>query len=170
MAYPGCAIWQYADFDLNLWDAWAARLAIPLESLNALAASTTRYTERPGGGTEALPYLKPPRRTIREHYVHIDDGQFENTGDYYSNPGEVWQIITDVLEERPAHILLYAHGGVTSCGSAAARVGRWREIFKANRIHDINFIWETGFTEELGDILRSKLGLTERSASGFSDW
>lgn len=170
VTYPGCAIWQYADFDRNLWDAWVARLALPLESMEALAASTTRYTERPGGGTEAAPDLKPPRPIIREHYIHIDDGHFDNSGDYYSNAGEVRQILTDVVTDRPDHILLYAHGGLTNPGSGAARVGKWREVFKANRIHDINFIWETGFTEELGDILRAKLGLTERRASGFSGW
>jgi hypothetical protein len=170
VTYPGCAIWQYADFDENLWDAWVARLALPLESMEALAAGTTRYTERPGGGTEAAPNVKPPRPSIREHYIHIDDGQFDNTGDYYSNPGEVRQIIHDVLTDRPPHILLFAHGGLNNAGSGAARVARWRQIFQANRIHEIHFIWETGFTEELTDILRSKLDLTERRASSFSGW
>lgn len=170
ITYPGCAIWQYADFDENLWDAWVARLALPLESMEALAATTTRYTERPGGGTEAAPDLKPPRPTIREHYVHIDDGHFLDAGDYYSNPGEVRQIITEILSDRPEHILLFAHGGLNNSGSAAARVGRWRPVFQANRIHEIHFIWETGFTEELFDILRAKLGLAERRASGFSGW
>jgi len=170
VTYPGCAIWQYADFDENLWDAWVARLALPLESMEALAASTTRYTERPGGGTEAAPDLKPPRPTIREHYVHIDDGQFENSGDYYSNPGEVRQIIKEVLADRPRHILLFAHGGLNNAGSGAARVGRWRQVFQDNGIHEIHFIWETGFTEELADILRAKLSVTEQRASGFSGW
>ncbi|MDA0733695.1 MAG: hypothetical protein O2909_03950 [Chloroflexi bacterium] len=137
--------------------------------MEALAASTTRYTEGPGG-TEAAPNLKPPRPTIREHYVHIDDGHFDNSGDYYSNPGEVQQIIKDVLEDKPAHILLFAHGGLNSVSSGAARVGQWRQVFKANGIHEIHFIWETGFTEELADILRAKLGLAERRASGFSGW
>jgi hypothetical protein len=42
--YPGCSIWTYADFDQNLWDAWVARLALPLESMEALMAMSTKYT------------------------------------------------------------------------------------------------------------------------------
>ncbi|MCH8897491.1 MAG: C1 family peptidase [Chloroflexi bacterium] len=166
--YPGCAIWEYADFDRNLWDAWVARLALPLESMDALAATTTRYAQRPGG--PEVVDNKPPRPTIREHYVHIDDGRFDNTGDYFSEAGEVRQIIKEIMADNPTHILLYAHGGLNTVGSSAARVGMWRPVFKKNKIHEIHFIWETGLLEELGDVLRSKLNLTERRAAGPSDW
>jgi hypothetical protein len=168
ITYPGCALWQYADFDQNLWDAWVARLALPLESMEALAATTTRYVERPGG--TAVTDLAPPRPTIREHYVHIDDGRFDDSGDYYSDPEEVRAIIKEVLQAPPKHLLFYAHGGLTSVPSAAARIGKWRPVFKGNGIHEIHFIWETGFLEELGDLLRSKLGLAEQRAAGVSDW
>lgn len=168
VSYPGCALWQYADFDQNLWDAWVARLALPLESMEALAASTGRYVERPGG-TEVTD-LAPPRPTIRQHYVHIDDGRFDNTGDYYSDPAEVRAIIQEVLHQRPKHLLLYAHGGLNSVGGSAARVGQWRPVFRDNDIHELHFIWETGFLEELGDVLKSKLGLAERRATWVSGW
>jgi hypothetical protein len=126
------------------------------------------YVERPGG-TEAVQET-PPRPAIREHYVHIDDGRFDPYGDYYSEANETREIINQIVRSKPEHILLYAHGGLNSVESSAARVGKWHSVFKENGIHEIHFLWETGLLEEIGDLLRSKLDFAERRAAGISDW
>lgn len=44
-----------------------------------------------------------------------------------------------------------------------------REIFKRNRIYPIHFMWETGITEEFGDILRSMFSKSEERVGGLRD-
>jgi hypothetical protein len=166
--HAGCVIWTYPDFDRSLWDAWVARLALPVESVTALSAQATRYAVRPGG-VEVVERA-PPRPTIRQHFVHIDDGHFDRWGDYYSSADEVREIITDAVTGSPSHILLYAHGGLNSVKASASRVAKWRPVFEANGIHEIHFIWETGLFEELRDVLLGKQDSVSRRAAGPSDW
>ena len=164
---PGCALWKYADFDLNLWDAWVARLARPVESVEALSGRA-RYTERPSG-TEAVQWA-PPRVEIGRHYIHIDDGQFDPHGDYPTTEEDVKLTLSEAVRGDADHILLYAHGGLNSVKSCAARVAKWRPVFRRNRIHEIHFIWETGLWAELRDILLGKEEFVSRRAGGLSDW
>jgi hypothetical protein len=167
--FPGCAIWTYPDFDLNLWDAWVARLALPVESIEALLANTSGYAERPGGGTQVVERA-PLRPTIRAHFIHIDDGEFDRQGEYYSDEGEVNEVIKQAVANRPKHLLLYAHGGLNSVKGSACRVVKWRPVFAANGIHEIHFIWETGLLEETRDILLGKEEMVSQLAGGPSDW
>ena len=102
-SYPGCAIWQYADFDLNVWDTWVARLARPFESIEALQSGATRRAEYSIG---ARPVQKaPPRATIADHFVHIDDGKFDERGDYYSTEGETRDLLRRVVHGGARDIL-----------------------------------------------------------------
>lgn len=167
--FPGCAIWTYGDFDLNLWDAWVARLALPVESIEALMANTSGYAERPGGGTQVVERA-PLRPTIRDHFIHIDDGEFDRQGEYYSDEGEVKEIIHQTVAGGPKHLLLYAHGGLNSVKGSASRAAKWRPVFGANGIHEIHFIWETGLLEEVRDILFGKEEMVGQLAGGPSDW
>jgi hypothetical protein len=168
--HPGIAIWQYADFEKNLWDAWVARMARPVESVAYLTGE--RYEERPSG--IEIVEKAPPRHAIRNHYIHIDDGQFDPKGDYDSREEEVQEIIQTAVTGNenapPKHILLYAHGGLNSIKASAARVGKWRPVFQANDIHEIHFIWETGLWAELRDVLLGKQEFVTKRAGGPSGW
>ncbi|MCB9891045.1 MAG: C1 family peptidase [Planctomycetes bacterium] len=168
--FPGLAIWSYPDFDHNVWDLWVARHARPVESLEALA---TGWLREGNAGTE--PAVKAPAQIeIRDCYVHIDDGEFENRGDYPSSVASVHESIRAALSgssaQRPKHIALYAHGGLNGLKAAARRVRAMQPVFEANRIRAIHFLWETGFLEELRDVLFGRRAEAERRAGGFSDW
>ena len=169
VSYRGCALWRYDDFDFNVWDLWVARLARPLDSLEALARSSERRAEV---ATGSPPVRKGPARlTVRDHYIHVDDGAFDPHGDYWSSPGETRRIVREAVASGAKHLLFYGHGGLESVDDAARRVALWRPVFRANGIHEIHFIWETGLWEELGDILRPKEEMTKRRVGGFlSDW
>ena len=113
--YKGCAIWPYADYDEHYWDGWVARMALPVESLLALQGGD--IDDRPSGAERIE--KGPPRREIENHYIHIDDGQFDPKGDYPSSEARTQELInkavTDMSGTRdnaPGHILLYAHGGL----------------------------------------------------------
>lgn len=171
--YPGMALWRYPDFDLNLWDAWVARLALPVESLEALATGKITHS---GQGVERTE-KGPSRHEIAEHYVHIDDGKFHATGNYSSSASEVKELVERAVKtmtgsaDRPAgHVLLYAHGGLNSAKGAAARAARWRPVFRENGIWEIHFIWETGFMESLKDLILGKEDFVVKRVGGGGDW
>lgn len=171
--YAGLAVWKYADFDRNYWDGWVARMALPVESLEALSGG--RISEGPGGAERVE---KGPRRhEIAPYYIHIDDGRFDPKGDYPSSMEETRELVREAVEQSagdgsrpPGHILLYAHGGLNTVKGSAARVGKWRDVFDANRIRQIHFIWETGLLASVKDLLLGKDEFAGKRAGGFSDW
>ncbi len=172
--YPGLAVWKYADFDLNFWDGWVARMALPVESLEALASGSIVK------GTSGVERVEksPPRHEIANYYVHIDDGQFDPKGDYPSTREETRELIRKAVADmtgaaggvKPGHIMLYAHGGLNSVKSSASRVGKWNKVLEANRVRQIHFIWETGLGASLKDILLGKDDFSSQRAGGFGDW
>jgi hypothetical protein len=170
-AHPGVALWRYADFDRNVWDLWAARTALPVESLAALQGE--RYTLGTSG--TRVQESGPPTHEIWGHYVHIDDGQYDPQGKYPTVPAEVGDITQRLVAghsggQAPNHIVLFAHGGLNSVEGAATRVGKWARVFEGNSIAECHFIWETGFFAELKDILLGKDKFARERVAGSSDW
>jgi hypothetical protein len=162
----GLAVWTYADFDDNLMDAWVARMARPVESIQALRhggdiAETASGPQRIEAG--------PPSAQIIGHYVHVDDGQFDPEGDY---PSFAHQALDNVQAATQAkHIVLWAHGGLNSVKGAAKRVAALTPVFAANDIYNLHFIWETGVLGELRDVLLGKQHFAEDRAGGWlSSW
>jgi hypothetical protein len=165
--YRGCAIWQYEDFEDNLWDAWVARLALPVTSADSLAGAT--YIDV--GGRSEVRAAAPAQYEIRDHYIHIDDGRFVRSGDYPSQEQHLCEIINRAADSGARHIVLYAHGGLNTVRSSAARVKSWRPVFNRNKVFELHFIWETGMWEELCDVLLGKEELTKkRVGGGLTDW
>lgn len=166
----GVALWNYEDFDLNVWDLWVARTALPVASLAALRG--TRYTHAPAGTRVTV--AGPPVHEIWNHYVHIDDGQYDPKGEYPSHSEEVEAIVRRLVQGEdgtpPRHLLLYAHGGLNAVEGCATRVGKWRKVFKANGIAELHFIWETGLLAELRDVLLGKETFVKERVAGVSDW
>lgn len=169
--YRGVALWSYDDFDHNVWDLWVARLALPLEPEASPVSS--KYTLSSGG--TRLSSSGPPRHTIRDHYLHIDDGRYDGQGDYPSGAREAEDILRRAVHgtakgRPPAHLLLYAHGGLNDVKDAAQRVASWRPVFDANDVHELHFIWETGLAAELQDLLAGKRPQVEARVGDASDW
>jgi len=171
----GIALWHYEDFDLNVWDLWVARTALPVESLAALRGQ--RYTHGTTG--TRVREASPPSHEIWGHYVHIDDAQYNPTGEYPTQPTEMSDIVDRLVngdlvdgkrQPRPDHLLLFAHGGLNSVDGAAMRVSKWRPVFKRNNIAELHFIWETGFLAELKDVLLGKDKYARERVAGVSDW
>jgi pimeloyl-ACP methyl ester carboxylesterase len=111
---------------------------------------------------------------IWNHYVHIDDGQYDPKGGYPSHQDEVEAIVQRLVEGEdgtpPKHLLLYAHGGLNAVEESASRVGKWRKVFRDNGIAELHFIWETGLMEELRDVLLGKEKFTKERVAGISSW
>ncbi|MEM7437561.1 MAG: C1 family peptidase [Myxococcota bacterium] len=168
--YPGMALWRYEDFDVNLWDAWVARLALPVDTLQGLSGISIEHNAQ---GVERVE-KGPAQHVISGHYVHVDDGVFRTTGNYPSDLGSATEMLDDAISETsgtsPGQILLYAHGGLNSVKGAAKRVAAWRPVFEKNGVWEIHFIWETGFVETLTDVLFGKRELVSRRVGGDGEW
>jgi len=165
-ARAGVALWRYEDFDLNVWDLWVARTALAVESIAALRGG--KYAQGTGG--TRIEASGPPVAQIAGHFVHIDDGQYDPEGEYATDQGAVGRICKDLVTGGAKHILLFAHGGLNDVNGSATRVGKWRTVFKANGIAELHFIWETGFFEELRDVLLGKEKFAKERVSGISSW
>lgn len=169
--FRGLAVWTYDDFDRNVWDLWVARLALPLRPDDHPTSS--KYTLSAGG--TRLSSSGPPRHAIRDGYLHVDDGRYDGQGDYPTTRPEAEDVLRRAVRgeargEPPAHLLLYAHGGLNDVKDAARRVASWQPVFEANDVHALHFIWETGLAAELRDLMTGKRALAEARVGSASDW
>ncbi|MEG3638576.1 C1 family peptidase [Magnetococcus sp. PR-3] len=161
---PGVAIWQYEDFEHNYTDGWVVRRARPVEQANYLRPAVNRRHQQ----TTESRILAPPRTAIAQHYIHIDDGQFDDRGTYRTTPEEAKAAVKQALKAQ--HILLFAHGGLNSVKGSAKRVAQWRSKMGQNGVYDLHFIWETGLIAELFDLLGGKKQQAQERAGFLADW
>ena len=163
----GVALWTYEDWLENVRDAWVARLAVSTPDVWHLTP-----TLADGRGAERGIFKRSPKRAeIVGHFVHIDDGRFDDNGKYWANLATVKQT-AELLATRPDydHLLLYAHGGLNSIKDSARRIVAMKEVFKKNGIYPFHFMYDTGLLEELKDIVISKKRRVEEKAGGFTDY
>jgi Papain family cysteine protease len=165
----GLAVWTYEDWQANISDAWVLRLALPTPQI---------WHDSPGRGAGGAPGQEglfgesaPPRTRIAGHFVHIDDGLYQDHGRYFSNGADVRltaRLVGD--SDDYDHLLLYAHGGLNSPEDSARRIAAMRDTFKANRIYPFHFMYDTGLMEELKDVVLDRREGLEERMGGFTDW
>lgn len=163
----GLALWTYEDWQKNISDAWVLRLALstpqiwhlPLEGGSDAGRSHRRFSKTPA------------RAEIAGHFVHIDDGEFHDSGQYWSNQADLEET-TDLLaaSNKYDHLVLYAHGGLNNVKASARRVAAMKETFKDNRVYPLHFMYDTGLIEETKDVILGKSHDASERAGGFSDW
>ena len=164
----GVARWLYEDWLENVRDAWVVRLALSTPQVWHLGPSAGGKAER----EEGLFSRKPKRAEILGHFVHIDDGDFDDQGRYWSDISMVRQTAKLVAESNAYdHLLLYAHGGLNSVEASARRIVAMKEVFKKNRIYPFHFMYDTGLLEEIKDVvLGKKRKIDDRTRGIVSDW
>lgn len=163
----GTALWLYEDWQQNISDAWVQRLALPTPQIWHLP----KEGGSDAGRAEGLFRKTPTRAEIAGHFAHIDDGDYHDHGQYWSNAADVRQTAELVAaSDKYDHLLLYAHGGLNNIEDSARRISAMKETFKANRIYPFHFMYDTGLLEELKDVLAGRnKDVTER-AGGLADW
>ncbi len=163
----GVALWSYQDWLENVRDAWVVRLAISTPQVWHLAPSASDQQ----GPEEGLFRRSPKRAEIVGHFVHIDDGDFDDKGKYWTDLATVRQTAELVAQsEKYDHLLLYAHGGLNSIKASARRIAAMKEVFKDNRIYPFHFMYDTGLLEEIKDVVLGKKKEVEERAGGFTDY
>ncbi len=157
----GVARWLYEDWFENVEDAWVLRLAI--SSPDAFRVKYARnhkvFRDAEVAGT---PFVAR-RQDVIGHYLHIDDGEFVTRGRYAQEPADIMAMIKHLEAAANAkardidHVLFIAHGALQRAADVAARVKAWRDVFHANRIHPIHLMWETGFNNQVVNVVQDLL-------------
>jgi len=161
----GTALWSYEDWQLNVLDAWVFQLALPTPQVWHLPARSA------GGRAKSTQAGNPPRTEIAGHFVHIDDGKFQDSGRYWSNLDDVKLTAAHLANsDKYDHLLLYAHGGLNSPEASARRIAAMKDTFRANRIYPYHLMYDTGILEELKDIIVGRRQQADGRAGGMADW
>ena len=163
----GLGLWTYEDWLENVRDAWVMRLAVSTPQIWHLTPSAPGQA----GPEEGLFDRSPKRAEIVGHFVHIDDGHFDDKGKYWTDLETVKQTAKLVAtSDDYDHLMLYAHGGLNSVKASARRIVAMKEVFKDNRIYPFHFMYDTGLLEEIKDLVLGKQDEVEQRAGGFTDF
>ncbi len=163
----GVALWSYEDWLENIKDAWVVRLALSTPQIWHLTPNASARSTKEKG----LFQKSPTRSEILGHFVHIDDGNFDDRGKYWMDLPSIDDTAKYVAGNQDyKHLLLYAHGGLNSISDSARRIAAMKEIFKANGIYPFHFMYDTGLLEEIKDIILGKRDDVEKRAGGFTDF
>ena len=160
--HKGFALWTYEDWIETIMDGWAFRLALPTPSIFGHVARSSL-----AGGAQAQ-RRAPKRFEIAGHFVHFDDGEYEERGTYWSTAEDI-QNTAKVVGEGYDHLMIYAHGGLNSPRASARRIHALKNGFKRNGIYPFHIMYDTGLAEAVKDTVRRALGLAEQRSEGFLD-
>ncbi|WP_459803201.1 C1 family peptidase [Herbidospora sp. RD11066] len=163
-AGQGFATLPYTEWLATAYDAYAVRPGVRGTPLN----TRTRAAEDAQAGASAI--------DLAPYVVNLgNDGRLAKIGSFESSPRQIEAALTQMDathakwggQER--HVVLYAHGGLTSGGTGQDIARRDLGWWLANRIYPITFAWQTGAIETLLDQLAD---LTGRflPAGGPAEW
>ncbi|WP_282296463.1 caspase family protein [Stenotrophomonas sp. PS02289] len=168
------------DGDVRSWFAGSDAREIPLASaeeapsaevpedpwmLDEQAALAARLDADPAARAARAPL--PADAALRRHTVNLSLGLLSTKGDIDSvlvDPrAVVHKHLVDYLRLRqaqklPAHLVLYAHGGLVNEASAICYANTVLPWWTENGVFPIFFIWESGFFETLRKTPRGVLG------------
>jgi hypothetical protein len=151
---------SYDDWLENGYDCWVARMGIATKSVAV----------REGGRLgrvltfDYLPHEAVVHAEIKPHFVNFgNDGRLSSSGRYQTDKQDIQDIFRT---EFPAvtegwasthRLLLYAHGGLNTETSSAARIASLKPYFLANEIYPLHLMWETGFGDAIKSIVQDAL-------------
>jgi hypothetical protein len=153
----GIAHWPYEDWQEHVMDAWALRLAVPSEkTFHAVGGRGTGRARDSRGKAASIPRIE-----VNGHYIHIKDGRYVTSGNYWNNKVTFEETAVRLTNPKPGdrvykHLLFYAHGGLNDVDDAVQRAHAMIPVLKQRDIYPVFFIWRTGFFEELLDVLRGR--------------
>ena len=174
----GRAVLAYEDWLDNAMDCWAAQLGVVTDLHLEIAQSSTLRTRLGKVHIASDPSLRT--REINPYIIDMENnGRLSNTGDFRTNDSDIEALVNQQLgmarsawglgTSDPVDIAIYAHGGLTSEGDAAATAAKWIPALYDNRIFPIFLMWETDLMSTLKDRLEDVLKGEPRMAGGLLD-
>jgi hypothetical protein len=148
---------SYDDWLENGTDVWVARLGAPVVLQRLASAATTHAAGSGQSNAYAYPDLRP-------HIISLgNDGQPRPGGNYGTSASDIMGLFEN---EIPAaidtlncqHVLLYAHGGLTSEATAVQRLADYRPAMLSAGVYPLAFIWHTDYWTTIKNILDDAFG------------
>jgi hypothetical protein len=148
----GIARLSYEDWLANGTDVWVAALG---------AAIDIAHTGAPAGMRAGAPrsYESEVYANLRPHIIVAgNDGVLEDKGDYGLTDEGLRSILRDTLPLAVKgwankRVLVHAHGGLVSMGTAIDYVAKYKGIVVDNEVYPLAFIWQTDFFTTFRNIL-----------------
>lgn len=147
-AAGGFATLPYEEWLATAYDAFAVRPGVRGTPLT-LRARPAEEAQTGVAGTDLAP-----------HVVNLgNDGRLAKIGSFESSPRQIEAALTrmDAAHDKwggsEHHVVLYAHGGLTSGGTGQDIARRDLGWWLANQVYPLTFAWQTGATETLLDQL-----------------
>ena len=146
---------------------------------SSLEAELDRTTVAPPETTRAARGDKlPPEliRSLRPHVINLNLGRLSTTGQFQTRTADVDAIFEEHLHEwaggrdgQKLPIVFYAHGGLTSEQAGLLTADEQVKWWLENGAYPIQFVWETGLLETLGQLLNPNRQRAHRfcRADGF---
>ncbi len=163
----GVALWTYQDWFESIEDAWVLRLAVSSPTAFDFKFARNHKTFRNAKAAETA--FTPRRLDIHGHYLHLDDGRYVGLGRYNQNAASVKATAglirkgARTAENAPyRHLLIFAHGALSDKFAIAKRIRAWKTVFKCNGIYPMHIMWETGFNNEVVDVVKDLLFKTRK--------
>lgn len=174
----GRALLAYEDWLDNAMDCWVAQLGVATELHEEIARSQTLRRRQGRVHIAGDPTLRT--REINPFIIDMENnGQLSNTGDFRTSDADIQELVTTQLamardawklgKKDPVDIAIYAHGGLTSEGDAAATAAKWIPALYDAKVFPIFLMWETDLLSTLKDRLEDKLKGEPRMAGGLLD-
>lgn len=174
----GRAVLHYEDWLDNAMDCWVAQLGVVTDLHQQIAESPGLRTREGKVHIAGDPTLRT--REINPYIIDMENnGQLSNTGDFRTSDADIELLVNQQLgiargawglaKGDPVDIAIYAHGGLTSEGDAAATAAKWIPALYDSRIFPIFLMWETDLMSTLKNRLEDVLKGEPRMAGGLLD-
>lgn len=158
----GIALWHYDDWFENVEDAWVLRLAISSPSAFSVKFARNHKAFRDKKQAAGTAFA-PRRQDIMGHFLHLDDGKLFDRGRYAQTPDAVEAIVNRIGQIANCknrcfdHMALITHGALQDRAAIAARAKAWLPVFRKNRIYPLHIMWETGFNNDVVNVINDLL-------------
>jgi hypothetical protein len=149
---PGMALWRYRDWADSIMDGWVLRLGVG-------AAEAFEYSigdQGLGFGADA-PARSTPVHAILGNFLHLDDGNFVESGAYVSTRLTLDETLR-LLRDDPAGqayrgVLLTFAGGLLGLKDAAEQVARWKRLVRDEHWYPFTVLWCVDYVEQARAVL-----------------
>lgn len=174
----GRAVLSYQDWLDNAMDCWVAQLGVVTDLHLEIAQSTSLRLRDGKVQLASEPSLR--KREISPFIIDMENnGRLSNTGEFRTQDTDVEALVnlhlgtarkawglgkTDIVD-----IAIYAHGGLTSEGDAAATAAKWIPALYDHKIFPVFLMWETDLWSTLQNRLEDVLQGQPRPTAGLLD-
>lgn len=174
----GRAVLSYEDWLDNAMDCWVAQLGVVTDLHLQIAQSPTLRLRDGKVQLASDPSLR--KREISPFIIDMENnGRLSNTGDFRTQDADIEALVNlhlgaartawGLSKNEPVDIAIYAHGGLTSEGDAAATAAKWIPALYDHKIFPIFLMWETDLMSTLQNRLEDLLKGQPRPTGGMLD-